>query len=52
MKKAGIHNPTDLIKFPWEKEPAVTTSTPTEKEIAEMQAMMREMNAQNEKSDT
>lgn len=20
LKKAGIHNPTDLIKFPWEKE--------------------------------
>ena len=50
MKKAGIQKPTDLIQFPWEKEKVKSSSMPTEADIAEMQAMMREMNAQNEES--
>ena len=52
MKKAGIHKPTDLLQFPWEKEKSEPSSMPTEADIAEMQAMMREMNAQNEQSGT
>ena len=43
---------TEWLPFSWEKEPADPTSIPTEEEIAEMMDMMREMNAQNEKSDT
>lgn len=52
LKKSGIHKPTDLLQFPWEKEQSEPSSMPTEADIAEMQAMMREMNAQNEQSGT
>ena len=45
LKKAGINGPTDLIKFPWEKETADTTYLPSDEEIAEMQA---EMDATNQ----
>lgn len=45
MKKAGIHKPTDLLQFPWEKE-RVEAPQVSEETIAEMQAMMRAMNEQ------
>ena len=44
LKKAGINGPTDLIKFPWEKETADTTDLPSDEEIAEMQAEMDAIN--------
>ena len=44
LKKAGIKGPTDLIKFPWEKETADTTDLPSDEEIAEMQAEMDAIN--------
>ena len=43
MKKAGINNLNDLIKFPWDKEPTPSIS---EDEVAEMQAEMALLNAQ------
>ena len=51
LKKVGIYRPTDLIKFPWEKElpESVTGGTgPTKAEIEEMQRIMREENARAE----
>lgn len=41
MRKSGINNPTDLIQFPWDKEPMPAL---TDKERNELQA---EMNAEN-----
>ena len=43
MKKAGISNPSDLMSFPWDKEP---TPSITEDEVAEMQAEMAALNSQ------
>lgn len=42
MHKAGINSPTDLMKFPWEKQ---ETDLPSEDDIEEMQQMMASMNA-------
>ena len=39
LKKAGIHKPTDLLQFPWEKEVKIGQSI-TEEEAAEMQREM------------
>ena len=39
---------TEWLPFSWEKEPTAPSTIPTEAEIAEMQAMMREMNATSE----
>lgn len=38
LHKSNIHKPTDLLQFPWEKEPAKQMS---DKEIEEMQAEMK-----------
>jgi hypothetical protein len=49
LKKAGIYRPTDLIKFPWEKD--VTEgggNRPTSADIEEMRRIMREENARLE----
>lgn len=43
MKKAGIHKPSDLIKFNWEKEESFG-ELPTDDEIAELQAEMDAIN--------
>jgi len=43
MRKVGIHNPTDLIKFTWEREAPPPVS---QEEIAQMQAEMDAINAQ------
>ena len=43
---------TEWLPFSWEKEPTEPSSIPTEAEIAEMKAMMREMNTLNEQSGT
>ena len=42
LHEAGIHSPTDLIKFPWEKEPAPPL---TEQEYDELQDLMAAENA-------
>ena len=42
LKKAGINKPTDLMKFPWEKE--ADTPTISDDEIAELQAEMEALN--------
>lgn len=43
LKKAGIHSPQDLLKFPWEREEAAGDML-TDKEIADLQRKMREEN--------
>ena len=35
LKKSGIHKITDLISFPWEKEPAPQISDEEAKELLE-----------------
>ena len=45
LKKAGIYRPTDLIKFPWDKDDTQMGNLPTKSEMEEMQREMREMNA-------
>ena len=45
LKKAGIYKPTDLIKFPWDKDDTQMGNLPTKSEMEEMQREMREMNA-------
>lgn len=47
MKKAGIHKPTDLLRFPWEQEQHNMPQI-SEEEIADMQDMMRTMNAKKQ----
>lgn len=42
LNEAGIYKPTDLIQFPWDKEPTVPLS---DEERDEMQAEMAAMNA-------
>ena len=39
LKKAGINKPTDLMKFPWEKEVEIGQSI-TEEEAAQLQKDM------------
>ena len=49
LKKAGIYRPTDLIRFPWEKDdPEGGGNRPTSADIEEMRRMMREENARLE----
>jgi hypothetical protein len=38
LKKAGIYNPTDLIKFPWEKE----VTKLTDDEMDDLEAALQE----------
>lgn len=44
LKKAGIYRPSDLIKFPWEKDEP-EGNMPSQADIEEMRRMMREENA-------
>ena len=44
LKKAGIYRPSDLIKFPWEKDEP-EENMPSQADIEEMRRMMREENA-------
>lgn len=44
LKKAGIYRPSDLIKFPWEKDDP-EGNMPSQADIEEMRRMMREENA-------
>jgi hypothetical protein len=49
LKKVGIYRPTDLIRFPWEKElPDGESNGPTKEEIEEMRRIMQEENARFE----
>ena len=49
LKKVGIYRPTDLIRFPWEKDlPEVGATGPTKAEVEEMRRMMMEENARIE----
>ena len=48
IKKAGIHSPTDLIRFPWEDGRAGNVSAddiPDKDEVERMRRMMMEENA-------
>ena len=47
MREANINNPTDLIKFTWERE----ASPVSQEEIAQMQAVIDAMNAHQQKAD-
>ena len=53
LRKQGINNPTDLIKFPWDNEPSPAL---TDEDRNEMQAEMAAENArirkQNEKDES
>lgn len=42
IKKAGINRPTDLIQFPWERDPSPPVS---QQDIDELQAEMDAFNA-------
>lgn len=44
IKSAGIHKPTDLITFPWERQ-AQLAELPTEEEAADLVDMMRDLNS-------
>lgn len=44
IKSAGIHKPTDLITFPWEKE-TIIANLPSEEEASDMVDMIRELNS-------
>jgi hypothetical protein len=46
LKKAGIYRPSDLIKFPWEKD-ELEGNMPSQADIEEMRRMMREENAKS-----
>lgn len=46
LKKAGIYRPSDLIKFPWEKDEP-EGNMPSQADIEEMRRMMREENAKS-----
>lgn len=48
MREANINNPTDLIKFTWEREAPPPVS---QEEIAQMQAVIDAMNAHQQKAD-
>lgn len=49
LKKVGIYRPTDLIRFPWEKDlPDGESNGPTKEEIEEMRRIMQEENARFE----
>ena len=48
MRKSGINNPTDLIKFPWDKKPALPL---TDKEREDLQAEMEAINAAAKQKD-
>ena len=43
LKKSGIHNPTDLLQFPWEKE-KVEVQQVSEDDVRELRAVMDAMN--------
>ena len=45
LKKAGIYRPTDLIKFPWDKDGETAVNLPSKAEIEEMQREMQAINA-------
>ena len=48
LKKAGIYRPTDLIRFPWEKDIPDIIEGPSKQEVEEMRRIMREENARAE----
>lgn len=49
LKKVGIYRPTDLIRFPWEKDlPEAGATGPTKAEVEEMRRIMMEENARIE----
>lgn len=47
LSEAGIHKPTDLIKFPWDTD---QRSPLSDADVADLQAEMAAMNAQNKES--
>ena len=49
LKKAGIYKPTDILKFPWDESDEDAGNLPDDKEIARLQQLMREENAEAER---
>lgn len=49
LRKAGIHSPSDLLEFPWEREEAVRDSLPSDEEI---DALRKRLIEENEKNDS
>ena len=47
LKKAGIHNPTDLLPLPWDSDNRQSAPVSPD-EVAEMQELIRAHNAQSE----
>ena len=52
LQKSGIHNPLDLLRFPWEQvggdEDTSGGDMPTEAEVKRLRQMMMEENARSE----
>lgn len=44
LKKAGIHRPTDLLEFPWDREAAPPPPPMTAQEVSDLQREMAEEN--------
>ena len=47
LRKAGIHRPADLIKFPWER---VAETIVSDEDIKQLQAEMAAMNAASDQN--
>ncbi len=43
-QKAGINNPTDLIRFPWDGEHPEADDLPTDEEINAMRERLKQLN--------
>ena len=45
LKKVGIYNPRDLLRFPWDKADADEAGSLSQEDIEELQRQMREYNS-------
>lgn len=50
LAESGIHNPTDLLPFPWEKGPTQPMSDEEIKEMQEEMKMFQDMIRNEEKA--
>lgn len=48
LKSNGIHQPTDLIKFPWDT--VRRGNEPSEEVVEELQALIRDVNSKKDES--
>lgn len=44
LRKANIHSPRDLIRFPWDNDNVDDSNLPTDDEVKKMQAELEEIN--------